>query len=433
MLNLLKRLALNFLKFANRDFCPGANQYTRWIKQPIGWVVGAIMFSILVGLFVGPQGYILASAFTALLILGLVWPWLSMRGIRCTATMPDGQLLENKAFEITFRVQNYWPIPVFGMMVKGDFLQELRPGEAPVVFSLRRIPALADTEFRIPITARRRGVFPSGEIEIVNGFPFGITEVARGVTVSRLTTVWPTCEALEGQLDSISGIQNIWGSLCDRSGIDGDTIGVRNWQIGDRLKNIHWAQYARSCRLMVRERQTLMSAPVLVILDLSPENHIGADVQNSYEWAIRLAASVCWKLHQNHSDIQIIVSGLDLPDSQRIDNRCGIDRLMDALASLPTMCAATPAATPARSSHIPVPGNGCVLLVGTNRSEHSGCASLKSILIDLEGLGWGDELSKQNSEGCKLQTQSSVLVTAPGLSAVDLKNDWSRSFSNATV
>ncbi len=431
MLKQLKRLSIIILDFANGDFCPAANQYVYWIKQPIGWVIGAIMFSVLVGVFVGSQGYVLATAFGALLIVGLVWPWVSMKGVRCTLLVPDHQLRENQEFEITFKVQNYWPIPVFGLMVKGNFLQDLKSDEEPIAFSLRRIPAWADTEFQIPITVQRRGVFPDGNVEILNGFPFGLSTISRDVSVPQSATVWPACEALDGQPKSITGLQSILGSLCDRSGHDGDTIGVRTWQMGDRLKSIHWAQSARSQRLMVRERQTLASTTVLVILDLSPENHIGEGVQSSFEWAIRLAASVCWQLHQNRSDVQVALAGLELPGNQRIDNRLGVERLMDTFAQLPSLSEAKLTAKSSWRRHDCLPAGSSVFLVGTTKSTYHGAVNVNKVLINLKGFGPVDQWFEDDRKTDLSEVETSVLVTAPSLAAAELKSDWSRSFSNA--
>jgi hypothetical protein len=432
MFDHLKKFAFRILDAANHDFCPSVNQYVYWIKQPIGWVVGAVVFSILIGVFVGPQGYVMAAAFTTLLVLGLVWPWLSMKAVRCSLSVPEDQLWEGQQFEVLFKVQNYWPMPVFGMMVKGNFLQGLDAGEEPIVFSLRRIPAWADTEFRIPVIARRRGLLPDGNVEIVNGFPFGLTEIAREVSVAKSGIVWPACESLQGQPKPIAGIQNFLGSLCDRSGSDGDTIGVRTWQVGDRLKNIHWAQSARWQRLMVRERQTLASSTVWVIVDLSPEHHVGNGVQSSYEWAIRLAGSVCWKLHQSRSDIQVLLLGLDLPDRQCCDNRLGIGPLMDSLAGLPTLSQVGPDAGSVRQNYVANSPNDSAFLIGTSRSGPCSALNLKKILIDLEGFGGDDRLLPNDDAGRNLETQSNMWVTAPSLAAVELKNHWSRSFSNAS-
>ena len=82
----LQTLRKSFLLIAaalNHDFCPSANSYVYWLKQPVGWVACGTFASILVGLFIGPQGYALTGAFLTLLVLGVSWPWLCMRGLSC--------------------------------------------------------------------------------------------------------------------------------------------------------------------------------------------------------------------------------------------------------------------------------------------------------------------------------------------------------------
>ena len=203
--------------------------------------------------------------------------------------------------------------------------------------------------------------------------------------------------------------------------------------MGDRLKNIHWAQSARSQRLMVRERQTLAATTTLIIVDLSPQNHAGEGVQSSYEWAIRLAASVCWQLHRNGNDIQIVFTGLDSPDNKRLDNRTGVERLMNSLASLPSLQELNTTEDQNWRGQIPVHPSGSVFLIGTNRTEHCGGVNLKRILIDLKGFEPDDDQPDTARQSDRKSSEASVLVTAPGLAADELKSDWSRSFSNATV
>ena len=138
----LKRFLNWIYRAANYDFCPGVNGMVMWLKKPLGWVVTAIAFSLLIGLMVGPQGYVMAFAFFALLVLGLSWPWLSMKGVHCELILPDKKVEENEELVINLRVKNFWPLPVFGLMIKGEFLQDIKEGEEPVAFSLKRVSPL---------------------------------------------------------------------------------------------------------------------------------------------------------------------------------------------------------------------------------------------------------------------------------------------------
>jgi len=433
----LKRLFGSVLKFANHDFFPQANPFVYWLKSPVGWVVVAIGFSIAVGLFIGPQGYILAAAFAALLVLGMFWPWISMKGIKCRLVLSDEELREGEEAEIVFQVQNYWPVPVFGVMVNGDILQELDVDEEPIAFSLRRVPAWSEAEFRIPVTPRRRGHLPSGDVQLSTGFPFGLVYISKPVEIPNRRLVWPACQSLKGQPGADSVIRNVMGSLCDRAGDDGEAIGVRDYRLGDQLKNVHWAQTVRSQRLMVRERQTLSASVVSVTVDLSPAHHIGHGTQSTFEWAIRITASVCWQLHQSGSGVRLLFVGLESGDQNQTSNRRGIKPVMDSLASLPTLAQAQQAAieSPRVSSPMGFVGGGQSVFIGTSKSVATDGVESQKFMIDLEGFRSEEALDFFDSEadpvvGDNIEEHDAteVWVTSPQQAADQLDAGWKRSF-----
>ena len=400
-----------------------------------GWVVTATAFSFLIGLFVGPQGYVLAAAFMTLLALGLVWPWLSMKGIRCSLVHPQHQIKENESTHLCLKVRNFWPIPVYGMIVEGDFLQDIDCKEEPIAFSLKRIPAFSQTDFQIEITPRRRGLLPSGEVLIRNGFPFGLADVSKPVEGIQQTLVWPACETLDGNPPAVGSLLNLAGSMSDRSGNDGEVIGVRCYREGDLLRNIHWAQTVRSQRLMVRERQTPSSTTATVLLDLSPDHHRGDGIDSSFEWAIRIAASICFQLHQSRSIVRVICIGLgtDAPHSE--SNRQGIDVLMNFFACLPileTQRELSAAQTMRTRTEHWANAKQTFFVCTTLSSQQSNESDVQPILIELDGFSADQEItSSQKATGKPFRIKESMTVTAPGVAASELGLGWTRSFGHA--
>jgi uncharacterized protein (DUF58 family) len=435
----LVRLLTSVLRAANHDFCPNLNVYVYWLKQPIGWVVAATFFSLLIGLFVGPQGFVLAFAFFALLILGLVWPWLSMKGIRCGLTIPGGPLKENEAGELVLSVRNYWPIPVFGLIIEGDFLQGFDADEEPIAFSLKRVPALSKTEFPVEVTPRRRGTLPAGEVLVRNGFPFGLADVSKPVLDIEQTLVWPQCSRLQGSPPAEGNLLNLAGALADRSGNDGETIGIRCYREGDRIRNIHWAQTVRSQKLMVRERQTLSSTVSTVLLDLSPEHHCGTGIDSSFEWAIRIAASICLQLHRTNSSFRVVCVGLPKKELNWNENTRGIESVMNFLAGLPTLKMQqevepdgimTVCKNWVRSSQ--------TFFVCTTSSamESFAASNIEPIVIQLDGfaeheLTLGLEASSSRPKHTVPARSGSFLVTSPRLASSQLELAWLGRFGHA--
>lgn len=436
---MIKKLTTRALKLANYDFCPSFNPLVYWLKTPVGWVVGAIVFSLLVGMFIGPQGYVLATTFSALLIFGMIWPWLSMKGVQCELVLPESTLSEGEPAEILFKVQNFWPIPGFGYIVSGDFLQELDTDEEPIAFSLRRLGAWSESEFRIPITPRRRGQLPTGDVSISTAFPFGLFSVSKPLIAINRGLVWPARQSLNGKLATNSSARSINGSLCDRSGDDGEVIGVRCYRAGDRLRSIHWAQTVRCQQLMVRERQTLTSSIATVVVDLSPKNHLGHGVQSSYEWAIRVAASICANLNASESSVQLCVTGLPTEETMLSSNRAGIGPLMDLLASLPTLVEARSAQElKPNLKGMPFWGSGKRFFVGTDRSiELDDLPEEVSVFeISAQGFDTENDLEFFEPETETLIQQSylgsgeqKVCLSSPELIADQLDAGWQGSLN----
>lgn len=431
----IARWANSVLQAANHDFCPNANKYVYWMKKPIGWVAAAIFFSVLIGLFVGPQGYVLAAAFVALTVLGLAWPWLSMKAIRCSLELPREQMQENKPTEVVFKVRNFWPLPVFGMIVEGDFLQDVDSREEPIAFSLKRIPALSETEFSIKVTPRRRGKLPCGEVKISNGFPFGLADVSKIVEDVHCGLVWPECEPLEGSPPAEGSLFNIAGAMSDRSGNDGETIGVRSYREGDRLRNIHWAQTVRSQQLMVRERQTPSSTSATVLLDLTPKHHAGESINSSFEWAIRIAASISHQLHRTNSAVRVVCIGLPPQEQHTETNSGGIKSLMDYLAILPTLDKLQ--ATEAKESIRPNSEHWAharqTFFVCTSRSTIGDVIdpNFQPIVIELDNF-LGEELRKNLNEEELTYRGEGMVVSSPEQAPDQLEQAWRRSFESAS-
>ena len=446
----LKSFTLWIARIANYDFCPRWNSIFRYLKEPVGWVVVAIAFSMLVGVLVGPQGYVLAFAFTTLLILGVAWPWISMRGLHCRLVLPDRRTSEDQPIEIEFRVKNNWPLPVFGVMVKGDFLQNLNDGDESVAFALKHIAAWSETEFRIPLSPRRRGRLPTGDVVTTNGFPFGLIEVSKTVAHPKTAIVWPVCQPLEALPITDSSRFSLNGALRDQAGDDGESIGVRCHRNGDRLRNIHWPQTVRTQRLMARERQKLSAADATVMLDLTPSVHAGQGAQSSYEWAIRIAASICRHLHDSQSLVRVVCLGLLNQTRTTADNRLGLQAIMDFFADLPVLPGEQEREAQLSQSFVSENRTtskfkmvGRQFLVATSRSTQlpkDAVGQVTPVILDTAGFNEANSASSvEKKQPRQLEAASlpespaqEIFIAGPTSAASHLANGWNRSFNNVS-
>lgn len=332
-----RRCCASVANALNYDFCPSANAYLYWLKQPVGWVVCGALASLLVGLFIGPQGFVLTGAFLTLLVLGVSWPWLCMKGLSCQLGFDESRSSEGKPTTVVLDVTNRFPFPAFGLMIQGQFLQDLNHEDDIVAVSLKRVSGWSVSRFQWTLQPSRRGVLPTETPELVTGFPFGLYQIPKPISVVGNTIVWPKCDDVETSLETIGQQFAIEATASRQAGNDGDTIGVRDYRYGDSIRNIHWSHTARHGRLIIRERQSLTQTPIRVVLDLTRAHHLGAGSQSTYENAIRMAASVCSEMHRHQSQIELVCLGLSNKTRARSNNHRGIKPLLDFLAMLPQL------------------------------------------------------------------------------------------------
>ncbi|MCH2178565.1 MAG: DUF58 domain-containing protein [Mariniblastus sp.] len=421
----------------NYDFCPWANRYVYWLKQPIGWVACAIVSSLLVGLTIGPQGFILMWAFTGLLALGAAWPWLSIKGISCQLSFAKSRSVEGEDTIAVLDITNHWPVPIFGLMIVGDFLQDLVTEDDKIAMGLQRIPGGSVSSFKWNINPEKRGLLPTKDPKITNGFPFGIYHAVKEVTIRGKTIVWPKSINLKG-VPEVTGTQfNISGIMSDRAGVDGDMIGVRNYRQGDSLRHIHWGKTAQKDRLIVQERQSCASRPFEVFVDLAPSSHCGMGSQSSYEWTIRVAGSICRQLHLHHAEVVLVCLGLPADVESKVSNQNGLNRLMDFLAMLPALPDLAELETYKPSRSFTPDRNQKTFLICTTKSQaFPDNGQQHTIVLDAHRFQSGTPLFKEEmatSESTNVTFSTDTLqVTDPLAVEKELGFGWEHGVSNGS-
>ena len=307
-------------RLANYDFCPWANRYVYWLRKPIGWFVIGAVATACVAAFLAPQAWIIFSSLVVVILMGIVWPWVAIRGAIPAIEFDRRRCHEGVATQVKLSIENRWPWPLWGLALEG-----LDNGSEPIA-SLARIPGWSRSEFQFLFRPGRRGVYPSTEPRLATGFPFGIFRSARPVTVQRKLVVWPHAANLKS-IPFLGGtIPHVLGMPLDRPGDEGDILGVRPYRHGDRLRSVHWAHTARRESFIVRERQATALPIAVVSVDLAALSQRSED---DLENAIRVSASVARALHSHHARVRFVFGDIDM----MLDpGTAGLQRLLDRLA-----------------------------------------------------------------------------------------------------
>jgi uncharacterized protein (DUF58 family) len=307
-----------------RDLCPRAAPVERFVRRPIVLLAVMLAIAILLAAYANPVSSTAAFALGAVIVVGYGWPALVIRGITADLRPTARRGVEGEVLPVVLTVRNAWPIPVWGIAIEADVGGHER-------VSLAHLRARATDEFRWECVPGCRGEFPRGRVELVTGFPFGITFARRAVRVDRTAVVWPATVPLDAALD-VGEAAATEEAVCDRRvGDAGDVIGTRPFRQGDPLRRVHWPLTARTGSLVTCERQAPLATSVRVIVDCNPASHDGGGPTGSLEDAIRVAASICRSYHRGGARVECRLGRerLDVPPGGS-----GLTRFLDSLARM---------------------------------------------------------------------------------------------------
>ena len=316
------------------DFASKYDKY--WIdriKHPATLLGLAALTAAVCGAYLHAQGYLVAIVLGTALSLGLVWPWVSIRGLTGTVEFDQTRVVEGEPVTVTARVRNRSPLAVWGVSAQEGLG---RSPEAPPLASLAFLGALSQREATWIWRPERRGEFPDPEgtdpVRLSTGFPFGLWNAGRALSCVRPIVVWPRPAhvGVDPHVGEVEDVRSL--SPTNKVGTTGDVLGVRPYRRGDPLRRIHWAQTARVGGLIVCEVQAQALPRLRVVLDADPQTHRGSGPQSSREWAIRIAAGLIDQAIARGAVVEAVLGGWAIPSRGGEAQR---RLIMDALAKLP--------------------------------------------------------------------------------------------------
>lgn len=316
----------------NHDFCPWANKWVYWLKSPLWCMVLACGAAVLCGLLLNHYMFLVAGALTLVIGSGVVYPWISLRGVRCDVRFRKLRIREGETVEVLLHVSNRCPWPVCGISLSRGFVAQ--NSREPAV-ALTKVGAWSTYNFVWNFHPSTRGVYPSQQPEIETSFPFGLFRAAKPVLCHSQLIVWPQTVALNVLPESSDSRFSDQQFTDRKSGEFGDLLGTRQFREGDSLRRVHWAQTARHGNLIVCERQSSNLTHIDVSVDLRAEHHSQAEhCEESIDAVIRIAASICESMHRQHASIECRLGSAVYHCGS---NAGELQRLLDAFAAVPRL------------------------------------------------------------------------------------------------
>lgn len=242
--------------------------------------------------------WIIPALLSATLITGVTWPRWLVKQLSVTRRGPT-RAEEGETIEFQVAVENKGLLPRFMVELVDHlpFVGQSGPNSGTaekVLGMLAYLPGRKCQHFTIPVLCEKRGYYRLGPVGLTSSFPLGFTEarIRCNGGIQTLTIYPDVFPILSLPLQGAPSQIHRGGYLLPEGSGAAEFSGLREYRRGDNPRHIHWPTTARLNELMVREYEPLASACLYIALDQAAEANIGSGKQSTFEYAVRIAASI---------------------------------------------------------------------------------------------------------------------------------------------
>jgi uncharacterized protein (DUF58 family) len=169
--------------------------------------------------------------------------------------------------------------------------------------------ATARAAYRIP--TRRRGRYRVGPLSISVTDPFGVARRSEPSAGEAELIVRPRVHDIVAPVavgSRISADHEATSAKAVVSDLGDEFVTLREYELGDDLRRVHWRSTARTGDLMIRQDEARWRSRAAVVLDVQP----GAHDEASFEVAVEAAASVTARLARLRRRVELVTSAGEL-------------------------------------------------------------------------------------------------------------------------
>ncbi|KAB8293675.1 DUF58 domain-containing protein [Bifidobacterium apri] len=251
--------------------------------SPLGWTV--IVLAIASAVAFTRLGWhellAMAVALTTMVVCAIAMS-LGNTAFAATIDVSDRRVTVSDTVNIIVSVDNPGRTPTAS--ARGD----LPIGEHHERFTIPILAAGQSKQTTVQFTAINRAVLPVGPLSIRKGDPFGLIRRERkladhiNVFIHPQTVMLSTISAgiprdLEGQPS---------GEIVDD---DLDFYGLREYEPGDDIRNVHWLSSAKTGALMIRQYEATRRTDTALTISVNPNDYQDAQ---EFELAVSIHASI---------------------------------------------------------------------------------------------------------------------------------------------
>ncbi len=192
-------------------------------------------------------------------------------------------------------------------------------------------------KIRYTIKCHRRGYFQVGPTVLETGDMMGLFRRYRVGTEPQFVTVLPEIVPLNSYE---IGSRRPIGEIRMRESVMDDPTrlrGIRQWQVGDPMRSVHWAATARTGILHSKIYEPSSIVGATLILDMHESTNPSKHEPHRTDLAVTAASSIAAALHQSGEPFGLATNGRDASDRVREEGWTGDHRVRGAAAAAASM------------------------------------------------------------------------------------------------
>jgi uncharacterized protein (DUF58 family) len=256
----------------------------------VAWGFGtAVMFPVAIGLSIAP-------------LVAVIWVKALDRPMLLRRRTGHLELTEGQSVDVGLEVR-----PDSGGPIPGRAIMLDRLGSRVIEAELARRGRVL--RGRYSIAAAPRGRYRMDGAELLLADPFGLAEARIKMDRADQMLVYPRIYELEGLFTDggTPGGDRGRSMLHRASGYDLHSI--REHQVGESLRRVHWRSTARRRRLMVKELQDTPRDEACVLLDGDASAVVGEPPDSSFDMQVRAAASLLRRMSDAGQRSSLVIHG----------------------------------------------------------------------------------------------------------------------------
>ncbi len=283
-----------------------------------------------------PIVYILIVVAAVLIVQRLLYTKFWDKGLKASVSFQDHYMIEEEETELTEVVSNSKWLPLPWVQLKFEIL---RNGTTDNIFRADLFNILFHQRItrKSKIRLNKRGIYEIRSLDLLSYDMFISRKLYTDLDETASITVYP--RIIDREPIEIP-YEKLMGSIATRRYTLEDPFlfkGIRDYQEGDRFKDINFAATAKAGHLLTNTHEYTLDQKVkVVLLTDKPSNYYD---ENEYEMGLRAAGRLVFSLEQEGIPVSFVSNGLDSLDATEAAVEAGcsqnhVDTVFEALARL---------------------------------------------------------------------------------------------------